>query len=81
MLTRIDAAPDGSARRCWPDLFLGLEKVLIHLLDQDPNKHAPEEVDVPPQWLLHWLEADPGWKVSVSGTRRRRRSAAVIHAR
>jgi hypothetical protein len=81
VLTRIDAAPDGSARRSWPDLLLGLEKVLILLLDQGPAKHAPEEVDVPPQWLVLWLEADPGRRVSVGGTRHRRSSAAVIHAR
>ena len=64
-----------------PDLLLGLEKFLALLLDQDPSKHAPEEVDVPPQRLVFRLEADPGRKVSVPGTRHRRRSAADIHAR
>src|ERR671920_1450038 len=29
-----------------PDLFLGFEEVLALLLDQDPAKHPPEEVDV-----------------------------------
>jgi hypothetical protein len=64
-----------------PDLLLGLEKFLALLLDQDPTKHAPEEVDVPPQRLVFWFEADPGRKVSVPGTRHRRKSAADIHAR
>ena len=64
-----------------PDLFLGFEEVLALLLDQDPAKHPPEEVDVPPQRLIFWLEADPGRKVSVPGSWHRRRSAADIHAR
>src|SRR5918994_4972301 len=63
-----------------PDLLLGLEKFLALLLDQDPTKHAPEKVDVPPQRLVFWLEADPGRKVSVPGPLYRRRSAADIHA-
>src|SRR3712207_4469553 len=64
-----------------PDLLLGLEEVLAFLLDQDPTEHAPEEVDVPPQRLIFWLEADSGRKVSVPGTRHPRRSVADIHAR
>jgi hypothetical protein len=63
------------------DLLLGLEKFLALLLDQDPTKHASEEVGVPPQRLVFWLEADPGRKVSVPGTWYRRRSPADIHAR
>ena len=64
-----------------PDLFLGLEEVLALLLDQDPTKDAPEEVDVPPPRLVFWLEADPRREVSLPGTWPRRRSAADIYAR
>src|SRR5215208_5719142 len=64
-----------------PDLLLGLEKFLALLLDQDQTKHAPEEVDVPPQRLVFRLESDRGRKVSIPGTWYRRRSAADIHAR
>src|SRR5215218_430341 len=63
------------------DLLLGLEEFLALLLDQDPTKHAPKEVDVPPQRLVFWLEADPGRKVSVPSIGYRRRSTADIHAR
>ncbi len=64
-----------------PDLFLGLEEVLALLLDQDPTKYAPEEVDVPPQRLVFGLEADPRREVSAPRTWHRRRCAADIHGR
>src|ERR671911_1127792 len=51
-----------------PDVLLGLEKCLSLLLDQDPTKHAPEEVDVPPKRLGFWLAADPRREGSVTAT-------------
>src|ERR671915_848554 len=59
-----------------PDLFLGPEEVLALLLDQDPAKHPPEEVDVPPQRLVLWLAASPGREVRVPRSYPRPRSAA-----
>src|SRR5918995_6878321 len=64
-----------------PDVLLGLEKFLALLLDQDPTKHAPEEVDVPPQRLVFRPESDTRRKVNVTGTRHPRKTPADIHSR
>ena len=81
LLVQFGVVVEAQALAKEPDLFLGLEEVLAFPLDQDPTNHTPEEVDVPPQRLVFWLEADPGREVSVPGAWHRRGSAADIHAR
>jgi hypothetical protein len=48
-----------------PNLFLGVEKLLTFLLYEHSAKNPAEEVDVPPEWLVLGLEADPRREVRI----------------
>jgi hypothetical protein len=62
-----------------PYLLFGVEESLALLLQKDLTEDPPEEVDIPPKWLVLRLEANSGRQVGVLAHRCLHRSSADIH--